>query len=145
MILTLDYLRADNDNYIVEIINLNQTLHDEYIPTFLADFEQVANDTSLSAEEGTVILAEKLYDIREEEMKKAWSVTMYTLAPVITMPAVVFFHIWFWTWVSDRFIKLFKLRNDTKPTLPKIIPYKNKYGSEERAKIIKKPWYEKRE
>ena len=106
--MTLDYFRNDDKDFILEITNLNSTIN-ELQPEFTERFLDVVNDESLSVEESVDILQEDLNNIVEIEMIKAYKVTLFLFAPILTLPAVVYFHVRFWLWVCSLVMSVFKI------------------------------------
>ena len=108
MIMTLDYFNDKDQAFILEMTNFNSTIN-ELQPEFTERFLDVVNDESLSVEESVDILQEDLNNIVEIEMIKAYKVMLFLFAPILTLPAVVYFHVRFWLWVCSLIMRVFKI------------------------------------
>lgn len=108
MIMTLDYFSSKNQAFILEMTNFNYTVN-ELKPEFTERFLYVVNDESLSIEESVDILQVDLDNIIETETIKAYKVTLFLFAPILTIPAVVYLHVRFWIWISSLVMKIFKI------------------------------------
>ena len=108
MVITFDYFNDKDQPFILEITNLNSTIN-ELQPEFTEKFLDVVNDESLSVEESVDILQEDLNNIVEIEMIKAYKVMLFLFVPILTLPAVVYFHVRFWLWVCSLIMRVFKI------------------------------------
>lgn len=101
MNMTLDYLNSENENQVMDIIGFDE---EEVVSKYTDRIEDdINNERNLEKS------LEGIFDDIEQEqingLRKLYSVLLFEFAPLITMPAVVYFHIWIWFGLAKRIMK----------------------------------------
>ena len=95
---TIDYLQSNNKNYFLAIQDYDE---DDLIKQFKNDFDNNM-ENGMSIEENLEITFTKISDFQEEKLKELYSLIIYLFSPLVTLYAVLFFHVWFWSKISMK-------------------------------------------
>lgn len=105
MNLVTDYLSSKSDNIYLDIMQFDQ---DEYVNDKINEFNVMIKDGK-SFETSFDIIMSDAEKTTEDGLKGLYSIIIYQFSPLITLYAVLFFHLYFWSKVAHKTCKFLKL------------------------------------
>lgn len=108
-VLVTEYLQSTSDNYYLDITNYDEQ---QIANDFQDKFIEVSQDERITIEEAVVVLRQDIDDTQNELFDNLYAVMAFQFSPLITLVAVIYFHVKFWSWVSRKVCKLLKINPD---------------------------------